>query len=94
MVPGVLEHRLDGFPGEEVRLVRADPGCRILQHSHSGDEATLVLTGALRDGTQVFTRGDLSLAGAQDEHSPEVVGSETCVCLLVLSGPLRFSGRP
>lgn len=92
-MPGILEHRLDGFPAEEVRLLRAPPGRQILQHTHEGEEATLVLTGKLRDGGRIFSRGDVSLADAHDDHSPEVIGSEICLCLLVLSGPIRFTGR-
>jgi putative transcriptional regulator len=91
-LPGLSEYRLDGFDGEEVSLLRARPGVRILSHTHTGDEATLVLTGALRDGGRVYERGDVSLANASDDHHPEIVGNEVCICLVVLSGPMRFTG--
>jgi putative transcriptional regulator len=92
LLPGLSEHRLEGFEGEEVSLLRAKPGVRILQHTHAGDEATLVLSGRLKDGGAVFARGDVSLADHTDDHHPEVVGSEVCVCLVVLSGGMRFTG--
>jgi putative transcriptional regulator len=92
LLPGLSEHRLEGYAGEEVSLLRAKPGVRILQHTHAGDEATLVLSGRLKDGGAVFARGDVSLADHTDDHHPEVVGSEVCVCLVVLSGAMRFTG--
>ncbi len=92
LLPGLSEYRLDGFVDEEVRLLRARPGVRILQHTHDGEEATLVLTGAMRDGDRVFGRGDVTLANETDDHHPQIVGSETCICLVVLSGPMRFTG--
>ncbi len=92
LLPGLSEHRLDGFDGEEVCLLRARPGVRILKHTHTGEEATLVLTGRMRDGTTVYGRGDLALADASDDHHPEIVGPDTCICLVVLSGPMRFTG--
>jgi putative transcriptional regulator len=91
-LPGLSEYRLDGFDGEEVSLLRARPGVRILSHTHTGEEATLVLTGALRDGDRVYQRGDVALADESHDHHPEIVGDEVCICLVVLSGPMRFTG--
>jgi putative transcriptional regulator len=57
-----------------------------------GEEATLVLTGRMRDGAREFGRGDVALADASHDHHPRIVGNETCVCLVVLTGPMRFTG--
>lgn len=92
LLPGLAECRLDGFADEEVRLLRARPGMRILQHTHDGDEATLVLAGQMRDGARDFGPGDVALASETDEHRPQIVGSEPCICLVVLTGPMRFTG--
>ena len=92
LLPGLAECRLEGFDGEEVSLLRARPGARIPGHTHSGDEATLILSGQMRDGERLFGRGDLALADHHDDHHPEIVGDQTCVCLVVLSGRMRFTG--
>jgi putative transcriptional regulator len=92
LLPGLSEYRLSGFAGDQVSLLRARPGVRILQHTHVGEEATLILTGRMRDGDRLFERGDVSLAGADDDHHPQIVGTEPCLCLVVLSGPMRFTG--
>lgn len=92
LLPGLAECRIEGFDSEEVSLLRARPGVRIPGHTHSGDEATLILSGQMRDGDRIFGRGDLALADHRDDHHPEIVGNETCVCLVVLSGRMRFTG--
>lgn len=91
-LPGLSDHRLEGFDGEEVSLLRGKPGVRILTHTHSGEEATLVLSGQLRDGDRVYRRGDVSLADHHHNHRPEIVGDEPCICLIVLTGRMRFTG--
>ena len=92
ILPGLADHRLDGFEEEQVILLRGKPGVRILPHTHSGEEATLVLAGRLRDGGREYQRGDVALADHTHDHRPEIVGNETCVCLVVLTGRLRFTG--
>lgn len=90
---GLHEVVLDGFGDERVSLLKAQPGVRIPHHGHSGAEATLVLTGALKDGGAVMTAGDFSLCGPDDDHHPEITGDETCYCLAVVEGKLRFRSR-
>ena len=85
--PGVARCRLEGFPSEEVGLVRAEPGARVPAHGHAGPEATLVLEGGLRDGGRTFRRGDIAFCDETVEHSPEVAGSEACLYLVVVSAP-------
>ncbi len=91
-MPGLSECPLDGFDGESVSLLRARPGASMFAHTHRGEEATLILSGALRDADRVFERGDVALADQLDDHRPEIVGNETCICLVVMSGSLRFTG--
>lgn len=91
-LPGIYEYEFGGFEGERVSLLKARPGARIPKHTHVGDEAALVLVGALKDGAIVHRRGDIALAGPEDDHHPEIVGDESCICLVVTNGALRFTG--
>lgn len=93
-LPGLSEHILKDFSGEdeEVSLLRGRPGVRIPQHTHEGEEMTLVLTGALQDGGRIFRAGDIALNDENDDHKPRIVGTEICHCLVVNTGRLRFTG--
>ncbi|MEL6979010.1 MAG: cupin domain-containing protein [Pseudomonadota bacterium] len=91
-MPGLSEHVLDGFGAEKVSLMRARPGSRLPQHTHRGFEATLVLAGAMKDEDRVLQRGDIALCGQEHDHHPEIIGDETCYCLVVVDGGLRFTG--
>lgn len=91
-LPGLAEYEIPGYGAEKVSLLRARPGCGLPKHTHEGEEATLVLTGAMQDGDDVFRRGDVSLADETHDHTPKIIGDETCYCLVVLSGELRFTG--
>ncbi len=92
-LPGISEHVIETFEGEKVSLLKARPGSIVPAHTHSGIEATLVLRGALKDHGRELFPGDISIAGPEDDHHPEIVGDETCYCLIVLDGALRFTGR-
>lgn len=87
--PGLSRCRLDGFPAEEVGLVRAEPGTRVAAHGHAGPEATVVLEGGLRDGGRTYRRGDIAFCDETVEHGPEVAGAEACLYLVVATAPLR-----
>lgn len=92
-MPGLRDYRLDGFDDEEVSLLRAKPGSIIPSHTHTGQEATLVLTGALEDDGKVYRQGDVAAADHDHDHRPRIIGDEICICLIVLGGELRFTGR-
>ncbi|MEM8595950.1 MAG: ChrR family anti-sigma-E factor [Pseudomonadota bacterium] len=92
-LPGVSEMVLPGFAGERVSLLRARPGSGIPQHTHEGVELTLVLSGALEDDGEVYRRGDLAVNTEDHDHRPRILDGETCICLVVMTGQMRFTGR-
>lgn len=92
-MPGIHEAELDGFAeGEEVSLLRARPGTTMLAHTHTGDECTLILSGEMTDGNRVLRAGDVAEADAAHDHRPRITGTETCYCLIVMTGNVRFTG--
>lgn len=91
-MPGLHECTLDGYEGEHVSLMRIRPGVGVFDHTHEGEEATLVLSGAMEDGGTVYRRGDVALNDHNDDHHPKIVGDEVCYCLIVMTGHLRFTG--
>jgi putative transcriptional regulator len=89
--PGLSRCRLEGFPAEEVGLVRAEAGTRVPAHGHAGPEATLVLEGGLLDDGRTYRRGDIAFCDETVEHSPAVVGTDACLYLVVAAAPVRHA---
>ena len=77
----------------EVRLLEIEPGRPVPVHTHEGMEITLTLRGGYSDGDLKFGRGDFQLADSSVEHKPVADPGEPCVCLVVLSAPMRLTGR-
>lgn len=90
--PGISVYEFDGYDDETVQLLRAKPGATIPSHTHHGQEATLVLTGQLEDGGAVLNPGDVMQADHHDDHTPKIHGDEVCICLIVMSGKMKFTG--
>lgn len=91
-LPGISAYDLEGYDGERVQLLRAIPGATIPSHTHDGEEATLVLSGLMQDGEHVLGKGDVIQADHHDDHTPKIIGDEVCICLIVMSGKLKFTG--
>lgn len=75
-----------------ARLFTIPPGAMVPEHTHAGQELTLVLRGSVIDGDAVYRRGDLQQAGAEITHTPAAGPGDVCICLLVTDGPLKFTG--
>ncbi|MCV6613839.1 MAG: ChrR family anti-sigma-E factor [Cellvibrionaceae bacterium] len=73
-----------------LKLLRIAPGTHIPVHSHSQSEVTMVLAGAYQDELGCFRAGDVADLDDETAHQPHTLGSEPCVCLVALEGPLRF----
>ncbi len=75
-----------------VFLLRAGPGTKMLQHTHTGIEMTCVLSGAFRqDGTH-YGPGDFDLGDETIDHCPVVEHGQDCICLVAMQGELRLKG--
>lgn len=78
--------------GARVFLLKARPGTRMPDHTHTGTELTLVLSGAFGHEHGRFGRGDFEEADDSIEHQPVVEAGEVCVCLVAMEGTLRLKG--
>lgn len=91
-LPGVSEHEIATREGDTISLLRVKPGVAIPQHTHEGEEITVVLTGVLEDGDTSYGVGAMSVADDGVDHHPRAGADEICICLAVVSGGLRFTG--
>lgn len=92
VAPGVHQHVLkaQGYREGVLRLVKFAPGKGVPAHSHRGEELTVLLRGAYRDGIGEWRAGDLSDLDGEHTHEPIAFGDEPCICLIATSAPLEF----
>ncbi|WP_028138729.1 ChrR family anti-sigma-E factor [Bradyrhizobium japonicum] len=73
-------------------LLRSAPGSRMLEHTHTGTELTLVLEGSFSHEGGRFGPGDFDYGDDEIDHRP-IVGTEgPCLCLVAMTGDLRMNG--
>lgn len=93
--PGVAQANLAvGKDGKSrLKLMRVAGGRSVPEHSHGGQELTLILRGAYRDRLGVFEVGDISDHDEEVEHQPIAEAGEDCICLVAVNAPLSFRSR-
>jgi putative transcriptional regulator len=75
-----------------VFLLKAAPGIKLPQHTHTGTEMTCVLQGAFIHEGGRYAAGDCDDADQDDEHSPVVDTGEECICLVAMQGTIKLGG--
>ncbi|MGJ8616830.1 MAG: ChrR family anti-sigma-E factor [Sulfitobacter sp.] len=89
---GVKQAILSTSSDATARLLYIPAGVAMPDHSHSGNEMTLVLQGAFFDEDDRFARGDVEFADGSVTHTPVADIGEDCICLAVTDAPLQFKG--
>lgn len=78
--------------GFQVVLQKVSAGAKIPTHTHKGCEYTVVLNGGFSDELGVYHQGDFIARDTEHHHSPTALQNEDCICLTVLSAPIKFTG--
>lgn len=74
----------------QTNLIYMAPGAQVPEHTHKGQEATLVVDGVFNDEQGSYRDGDFILLDANRKHSPHT-NSEDCLTLATLNAPLHFT---
>jgi len=74
-----------------IEVLRFAPNAKIPQHTHKGNEYTMILEGAYTDELDEFVVGDFIHLN-QDHHHTPVASNKGCVCLAVTDAPMHFTG--
>lgn len=81
--------RIDGAPAEELTyLMSVKAGMVMPEHTHKGNEVTMVLKGRFSDAFGEYGPSDFMLCDGQHRHSP-TMGQEDCLCLVWQNAPIR-----
>jgi len=83
---------LSGSGKARAFLLRSAPGTRMLEHTHTGTELTLVLEGSFSHKGGRFGPGDFDYGDDEIDHRPIVGDEGPCVCLVAMTGDLRMNG--
>lgn len=90
-VPGkMLKAPLQLGSNESINLIYMDQGSQVPEHTHKGNEITLVINGVFNDEQDEYKDGDFVLLSQQHTHQPETRG-EDCLTLATLDAPLHFT---
>ncbi|EGM78849.1 anti-sigma factor, putative, ChrR family [Rheinheimera sp. A13L] len=86
---GISSAKLAGEDQHNVSLLYIRKDSEVPQHTHLGLEITLVLKGKIYDESGCYGEGDLLINTPDHTHTPRTM-SEDCLCLSVLTAPLKF----
>lgn len=92
--PGIYQRQVSVPTKGDARvfLLKAAPGTKLPEHTHTGVERTQVLAGAfIHDGGR-FGAGDFDDAEGDIEHRPKVDVGEECICLVAMTGGIKMTG--
>ena len=78
------------FGPRTLQLLYMDINGRVPEHTHNGQELTLVLHGGFEDGDGEYRAGDLVLRNGQHRHAP-TASHESCLCIALTDAPLHFT---
>ena len=94
IAPGIHISRAEGAwaRAADLKLLRVEPGKRLLTHGHDGIEWTCILSGAFSDGRARFVAGDFSEVDQTVEHRPIIEGDAACICLVAMEGRMKPHG--
>ncbi|MFT6558146.1 ChrR family anti-sigma-E factor [Sneathiella sp.] len=96
LIPGVSHYPLSVSNGSRkkgvLRLLKISPGTPIPEHSHTGQEITMILKGSYIDELGRFQSGDIADLDSTITHQPVADTDKDCICLIATDAPLKFSG--
>ncbi len=94
MAPGirVSSAKAPWAKAEGLKLLRIEPGKKLLRHGHHGAEWTCILSGSFSDERARFVKGDFAEVDEDVDHQPVVDGDEECICLIAQEGRMRPHG--
>jgi putative transcriptional regulator len=91
-LPGIREYRVAETDAGEAVLYWVKAGRRLPQHTHEGEEVTLLLKGGFIDELGHYRRGDIAMGDAELDHTPIADRDEDCICFAVTDAPLQLTG--
>lgn len=79
--------------GGETRaeFIYMEQGGSVPEHTHRGNELTLVINGEFEDGVNCYGDGDLIMLDSHHTHAPQSNDDEGCLVFSIVDQPLHFT---
>lgn len=90
--PGVEIHRLYGTGGQgpSAALLKYAPGATVPDHSHTGYEHIIVLSGEQSDHQGTHKAGTLVINSPDSHH--DIISESGCIVLIIWEKPVLIKG--
>ncbi|MFT6028793.1 MAG: putative transcriptional regulator [Oleiphilaceae bacterium] len=75
-----------------AKFYKISAGKELPEHTHRGNEYTLVLDGSFSDKAGEYHQGDFILADKRTIHQPKAANDCDCICFAVTDAPLKMTG--
>jgi putative transcriptional regulator len=75
----------------KANFMYMEKGGRVPEHTHKGNEMTLVIDGQYSDGIAHYDCGDFTLMNDQHNHTPHSEADDGCLVFTIVDQPLHFT---
>ncbi|KHT61991.1 transcriptional activator ChrR [Photobacterium gaetbulicola] len=91
-LPGNIKRAQVDVSGScKMNFIYMDSDSALPEHTHQGQEITLVLAGEFYDENGTYKPGDFIIQTEAHKHLPRTREGKDCLCLTLLNAPLHFT---
>ncbi|MDV5169827.1 ChrR family anti-sigma-E factor [Photobacterium rosenbergii] len=91
-LPGNIKRAQVEVSGDsKMNFIYMDSDSSLPEHTHQGQEITLVLAGEFYDESGTYKPGDFIVQTDEHTHLPRTREGQDCLCLTLLNAPLHFT---
>ncbi len=91
MVGQLWQSSVNICDSKKGHFVFLGPNAKVPEHTHKGNEITLVIDGEFKDQYGLYKEGDFIVRSGEHIHSPQTVSENGCLIFTVVEEPLRFT---
>lgn len=91
LIGNLYQAPVDLGPIGKANFIYMEKGGSVPEHTHKGNELTLVINGEFSDGLNQYDTGDFIMMDGQHTHAPYSEADEGCLVFSVVDQPLHFT---
>lgn len=91
LVGKLWQSQVDIGGGYLAQFIYMEKGGSVPEHTHRGNELTLVIDGDFYDGLNEYEKGDFITMNSKHIHVPSTQNDEGCLVFSIIDQPLHFT---